>query len=32
MLHFARSRGIQTENVASAIDFGDEDVETKGVA
>ncbi len=32
ILHFARSRGILTENVISAIEFGDNDVETEGVA
>lgn len=32
ILHFARSRGIPTENVISAIEFGDEDVETEGIA
>lgn len=32
ILHFARSRGIPAENVVSALEFGDEDVETEGVA
>ncbi len=32
ILHFARSRGIPTANVISAIEFGDSDVETEGVA
>lgn len=32
ILHYARSRGIPTENVMNAIEFGDNDAETEGIA
>lgn len=32
ILHFARSRGIPTDDVMNAVKFGDDDVETEGVA